>query len=210
MSVAENDGVLTSPTLLAQLGDSSQRDEAWRKFLERYRPLISKWCQRIGLNAADADDVTGAVLAKLVRVMSTFVYDPGQRFRAWLRTVVEHEACDLWRRQARHPGARGSGDTRIHDGLDRVGMPNAVDELVGEVDESLERDFRGAREVARQVQRRVKEKTWQAFWQTAIEGKPAGNVAAQLGLSVAAVYMAKWRVGEMLREEGARKQGGVA
>ena len=38
------------------------------------------------------------------------------------------------------------------------------------------------------------ESTWQAFWQTAVEGKRAREVAAGLGMTIAAVYMAKSRV----------------
>jgi RNA polymerase sigma-70 factor (ECF subfamily) len=202
--VAENDGVLTSSTLLAALADPNHRDEAWRTFLDRYRPQIDGWCRRCGLNAADADDVAGAVLAKLVQVMRTFVYDRGQRFRAWLRTVVEHEACDVWRRRARHRVELACGDPRIQHELEQVGMPGAVDELVRELDTTLDRDLRRAREVADQVRSRVEDKTWQAFWRTAIEKDRPSDVAAQLGLSVAAVYMAKFRVGKMLREKGAR------
>ena len=36
--------------------------------------------------------------------------------------------------------------------------------------------------------------TWQAFRQTALEGKPAAEVAETLGMSVGAVYVAKSRV----------------
>ncbi len=36
--------------------------------------------------------------------------------------------------------------------------------------------------------------TWRAFWQTAVEGRPPAAVAAELGLSVGAVYIARSRV----------------
>jgi hypothetical protein len=36
--------------------------------------------------------------------------------------------------------------------------------------------------------------TWAAFWQTALEGRPPGEVAVELGLSVGAVYVARSRV----------------
>jgi RNA polymerase sigma-70 factor (ECF subfamily) len=202
--VAESNGVLTSPTLLAGLGDPNRREEAWRIFLERYRPLISGWCRRLGLNAADAEDVTGAVLAKLVLALPTFVYDPGLRFRAWLWTVVDHEACDLWRWQARHPADRGVGDCRSRRNLEESEAASAVDDLVRELDETLERDLRLARQIAASVRKRVEPATWQAFWQTAMENRTPRDVAARLGMNVSAVYMAKSRVARMLRDEGAR------
>ncbi len=57
------------------------------------------------------------------------------------------------------------------------------------------------------VRERVQEKTWQAFWRLAIVGERGAAVAAVLGLSVGSVYMAKKRVGEMLRDEGIRLRG---
>jgi RNA polymerase sigma-70 factor (ECF subfamily) len=53
---------------------------------------------------------------------------------------------------------------------------------------------------AQQVRRQVRDSTWQAFWQTAVEGKPGKTVARELGLSVAAVYLAKSRVMARLTE----------
>ena len=51
-----------------------------------------------------------------------------------------------------------------------------------------------------QVRRDVSDCTWQAFWRTAIEDQPGKQVAADLGLSVAAVYRARSRVRARLKE----------
>ena len=45
------------------------------------------------------------------------------------------------------------------------------------------------------------ENTWRAFWQTAVEGKPAQEVGAGLGMSAGAVRVARCRVLQRLREE---------
>ena len=55
----------------------------------------------------------------------------------------------------------------------------------------------------------VEPATWQAFWQTAVEGRPAKDVAAELGLNVASVYVAKGRVLARLKEVIREVQGDV-
>src|SRR5262249_8940065 len=45
------------------------------------------------------------------------------------------------------------------------------------------------------------ERTWQAFWRSTVDGRPASDIAADLGTTVDAVYQAKARVLRRLREE---------
>jgi RNA polymerase sigma-70 factor (ECF subfamily) len=45
------------------------------------------------------------------------------------------------------------------------------------------------------------ETTWKACWETAVAGRPAAEVARELGLTVGAVYAAKFRVLDRLRHE---------
>ncbi len=45
------------------------------------------------------------------------------------------------------------------------------------------------------------ETTWKACWQMVAVGRPAAAVAAELGLTVGAVYAAKFRVLQRLRRD---------
>jgi RNA polymerase sigma-70 factor (ECF subfamily) len=47
----------------------------------------------------------------------------------------------------------------------------------------------------------VEDRTWQVFWQMTVDKLPAAEVAKQLGMSVAAVYKAKYRVMRLVRRE---------
>jgi RNA polymerase sigma-70 factor (ECF subfamily) len=59
------------------------------------------------------------------------------------------------------------------------------------------------------VQPEFSEHVWNAFLLTAIEDKPAAEVAAELGMSVGSVYVAKSRVIGRLRERVASVTGDV-
>ena len=97
--MTDGNAVLTSPTLLHDLGDPDQREAAWRAFLRRYQPLIYHWSRRTGLGHDDAEDISAAVLCKLVTALREFVYDPAHRFRGWLKTLVENEVRGLYRQR---------------------------------------------------------------------------------------------------------------
>ena len=53
----------------------------------------------------------------------------------------------------------------------------------------------------RLIRTEFEERTWRAFWAAAVDGRPAAEVAAELGMSPGAVYIAKSRVLKRLREE---------
>ena len=51
------------------------------------------------------------------------------------------------------------------------------------------------------MRRDVQEKTWTAFWRVAVDGERPADVAADLGMSANAVYLARVRILARLREE---------
>ena len=176
--------------ILEQPGDS----QAWCRFVDRYGPKILQWCRARGLQPADAEDVTQEVLGKVAKRARTFMYDRSKAgFRAWLRTVTRHAWCDLVK-DFRH--ARGNDDPRAIALLDRL-------EVADDLDRALEEEFE--RELMEQamsaVRLRVEPNTWRAFELLVIEEQPGKQVAEQLGLSVAAAYMAKSRVKRLLTAE---------
>jgi RNA polymerase sigma-70 factor (ECF subfamily) len=189
----------TSPTLLGQLANRNNQ-QAWSTFVARYKPLIERWCLRQGLQPADADDVGGRILAKLTKSMADFEYDPAHRFRGWLKTVVNNAVRDFWRNLKNRPAALGSGDTDVQKNLEQVPSPPDVDALAQGLDETMQAEQ--VWDLAGRVRERVEAHTWQAYWLTAIEGRSAKEVAEQLGMTTAAVYVAKRRVGKMLRAQG--------
>jgi RNA polymerase sigma-70 factor (ECF subfamily) len=194
------DSAMTSPTLLALVGSNPQNNDAWRVFLARYHPLIRTWCLRAGLQDQDAEEVSAAVVVKLFQEMPKFVYNPERRFRGWLKTMVDNQLRDFWRRVDRHPADWGSGDSGVHRLLEEQAAP-ATEDLV----EQMAADLEAAQAVIRAVRQRVSTTTWEAFQRTALGQEPAAAVARDLGLKVGTVYEAKHRVSQLLRKEGQKQ-----
>jgi RNA polymerase sigma-70 factor (ECF subfamily) len=195
-----DNGPSTRPHLLRRLRDLDD-DAAWAEFVALYRPKFDGWCRRWGLRHHDAEEVSAAVLGTLVKAMPTFVYDPSRSFRGWLKAVVDNEVKGLGRRRKRHPEAQGSGDSGVRRLLEEVPAP-PTEELVDELSETLAFPARQLQKAVAAVQRRLKKsQSWQAFYRQVVLGEPAATVAAALGMKVGAVYQARKRVGDRIRDE---------
>ena len=191
----------TDPTLLKRLGQDSSDEAAWEAFVAHYRPKIRAWCCQRGLQAADADDVTQDVLLRLDRALRKFTYDPSLKFRGWLRVMTEHAVCDFFANRKRRP--RALGENR---GLAALETAEAQDDLRA----LLEREFTVAMltQACATVYARVEPQTWEAFRLTACENRSGEDVAAALGMNVTAVFKAKSRVLQFIRQEIERLHGG--
>jgi RNA polymerase sigma-70 factor (ECF subfamily) len=189
------DSVLTRPSLLARIKDTGDR-QAWAEFVDIYAPLIYGYALKQGLQDADAADLTQEVLGAVARSAARLDYDPTRgTFRGWLFRVVRNELADLGAARKRH--RPGSGDTAVKRRLEEHPAPTQ-DEVAAWEREYERQLFARACD---QVRRDFQESTWQAFWLTAIQGKSGKEVAGVLGLTTAAVYLAKRRVTERLKQQ---------
>jgi RNA polymerase sigma factor (sigma-70 family) len=187
----------TSPTLLARLRDPADRD-AWATLLGVYGPLLRTWGERLGARGADADDLVQDVLAVVVRRFPEFVHpEKTGAFRGWLRAIAANCARDLWRARRRFPTAPGGTD--FGEYLARLEDP--ADPLAREWDR--EHDRAVTRHLLDRLRGEFEPSTWELFRRFVLEGQPADAVAAAVGTTPNAVYIAKSRVLARLREEAA-------
>jgi RNA polymerase sigma-70 factor (ECF subfamily) len=186
----------TSLTLLQRL--RANEPDAWRTMVHLYTPLLYQWCARSGLQGADADDVLQEVFRAAAAHIDGFRHDrPGDSFRGWLRVITRNMVLLHFRKSGRQPAARGGTDAFTR--LQEVADPDSV-ALPDEGDDEGEMD--GLRRRALDlVHAEFEERTWVMFWQTFIEDRSPVAVAADLGVTPAAVRKAKSRVLHRLKEE---------
>jgi RNA polymerase sigma-70 factor (ECF subfamily) len=181
----------TRPSLLVRLRDAGDAI-AWSQFVELYGPLLYRLARRHGLQDADAVDLMQDVLQRVAVAIRAFEYDRARSFRAWLHTVACNRLRDWLALRCRRE--RGSGDSSTQQHLEAIPAPDS--------ESAWDRDYheRIFRYAAEQVRPEFKDTTWQAFWRTAVEGQSGPETAAQLGLSVGAVHVARSRVLARLKE----------
>jgi RNA polymerase sigma-70 factor (ECF subfamily) len=186
-------------SLLSDVRGGDRRDEAWAVFQDRYRGVILNWCLRRGLAYDGAEDLTQEVLLKLFQQLPRYRHDPDRgQFRGWLKAVVNNALTDFWRQQQRRAERGPVGGTAFLGQIGGLAAPEAATELSGEIESHAQNTAAG---ILERVRVKLKETTWQAFYQTMVEGLPAAEVAAGLGLTVATVYKANYRVKQMLLQE---------
>ena len=171
----------TSASLLERLRQPD--GDAWARFVELYAPLLYRWAGRLGLQDADAADLVQDTLGILLRALPEFEYDRGRSFRGWLRTVLTHR----WHRWPRRAAVPLADDPAGSDPADEAQEEEYRSYLVGRALKIMQTDFEPA--------------TWKACWECVVNGRPAADVADELGMSTAAVYIARSRVLRRLREE---------
>lgn len=188
-----HDAPTTRASLLLRLRDPGD-DRAWTEFVDLYGPLVRRVARRAGLQEADAADLEQEVFRAVAGAIGRYDPDPGRgSFRGWLLRISRNLLLNLLAARRRHPP--GGGGTDLLALLEAQADPSSPDSAVFET-EYRRRTFEWA---AGQVSGEFRPATWQAFWRTAVGGEPAAAVAADLGLSVGAVYIARSRVLTRLR-----------
>ncbi len=185
----------TSLTLLVRL--RANDGDAWGVMIRLYSPLVAYWCGRHGVRGADAEDVMQEVFQAAAAHMEDFRRaQKGDSFRAWLRGITRNMVLQHFRRNKRSPTPSGGTDAKLR--LESLADPTS--DLVNEEDpvEELDALRRRALEL---VRAEFEERTWRSFWLTVVEGRSPVAIAAEMGVSAAAVRMAKSRVLHRLREE---------
>jgi RNA polymerase sigma-70 factor (ECF subfamily) len=183
----------TSATLLRWLGDRADED-AWRRLVELYTPLISSWLRRQGVLAADAEDLTQEVLTVVVREVSGFQHNGrAGAFRTWLRTITTNCLRQAWRSRGRQPMETTAPD--LERALDQLEDP--ASDLTRRWDR--EHDEHVLARLLELIEPEFTPGTWRAFQRQVIDGVPAKPVAAELNMTVNAVLIAKSRVLSQLR-----------
>lgn len=175
--------------------------EGWREFFDRYGKLIYRFAIKRGLSDAESQDVVQETLLAVAKQMPGFRYDPAKgSFRRWLFNQARWRIADEFRR--RRPAASfqvvtDGTSTRTAE-MERV--PDASEEKLEALWDSEWREHQTARALER-VKAEVSERQYQMFHLFTVQGWSMAEIVRTLKVNRAQVYMAKMRVGKLVKAE---------
>jgi RNA polymerase sigma factor (sigma-70 family) len=195
-----DDTIPTRQSLLERLKNWEDQ-KSWGDFFNTYWKLIYGVARQAGLTEAEAQDVVQETVITVAKKMGKFKTDPAfGSFKSWLLLITRRRINDQFRkRPPRVELARARSDAtprtptleRLPDtaapGLERIWQQEWERNLV---DLALEK-----------VKQLVSSKQFLLFYQQAFKQWSPRKVATQYGVSLAQVYMAKYRVSGVLKRE---------
>ena len=190
----------TRPSLLQRV---RARDDAasWNEFHRLYRKLVYGLARRSGLGHEDAEDVAQDVFARVAETIHQFESDPARgTFRGWLMNLTRWRVADKFAARPKGEdltsGLRDATTTGGTGTLGRLPAPNVVD---AEWDLEWQRHVLDA--ACERLSRRVKPRHFQVFELYVRRRTPVLQVAREMGMDPASVYLIGSRLTRQLKAE---------
>jgi RNA polymerase sigma-70 factor (ECF subfamily) len=200
----------TRASLLRRLKDWDDQT-SWREFFDTYWRLIYGVARKAGLTDAEAQDVVQEALLAVARKMPGFTYDPAvDSFKGWLVRITRWKIADQFRK--RSAGVQASAwpvALRRRNPLNRELQPrtDTIERVADPANFDLQAIWDGEWEAHQlhtalaRLKRRVKPELYEMFYLHVLKEQPVREVARALNVSAAQVYLAKHRLGALLRRE---------
>lgn len=190
----------TRKTLVKKLRDLEDQ-ESWREFFEIYWRLIYRFALKSGCTEMEAEEVVQETVISVARKMPEFKYQPAVcSFKGWLMHVANWRVIDQLRKRNHRitqvpedePGSTGT------DPLHRIPDP-----LGGEMEALWQKEWKEnlVESAVERVKRRCNPEYYQIFYLLIVKKRGMSEVMKALGVSRAQVYMARHRIGAMVKRE---------
>ena len=200
MSNNSSASIATRESLLLRLKDWGDQD-SWRTFFDTYWKLIYAVALKSGLSEAEAQDVVQETVLSVAKKIPDFRYDRRSgSFKGWLLQLTRWRILGQLRKRGKLVNALDSfpetaGET---DFITRMPDPdgNRVERIW---EEEWQKHIMEA--AIEKVKLRCNAREYQIFDLYVLNKLPVRKVAETLGVSVTHVYVAKHRVGSLLKQE---------
>jgi RNA polymerase sigma factor (sigma-70 family) len=189
----------TRRSLLSRL-KSWEQEDSWREFFDTYWRLIYDVAVKSGLGEHEAEDVVQETIVGVAKQLKNFSYDPSLgTFKGWLLQITRRRIADQMRKRYRagDVGKLDPDHPEIAEEISRISDDASMIDRIW--DKEWEEHLQST--AIERIKRRVKPEQFQMFDFYVLKGWPVAEAARALGVSVTQVYLARHRIGAMLKKE---------
>jgi len=194
------DLIPTRRSLLSRLRDWDDQ-ESWRNFFQTYWRLIYDVSRKAGLSDVEAQEVVQETIISVAKQMPGFHYDPARgRFKGWLRQITRRRIADIVRKRMQVSGASGGHPVETLSVEHIESMPDpAGGDLEAIWDEEWEKHL--FQTAVANIKQQVKPEHYQLFDLYVVQKWAVKKITTTLGVNAGQIYLAKHRVGGLLKKE---------
>jgi RNA polymerase sigma factor (sigma-70 family) len=191
----------TRKSLIERL-DNWEDHRVWDEFYQTYWRLIFSVAHKSGLTREEAFDVVQETVLAIARQVKKGLYDPrAGSFKAWLLQMTRWRILDVFRARKRQPSLADRGDEYSETAeLAMQQMTHEKDNILEKIWDKEWQDNITAVSLDR-VKALVSPRQYQIFDCYVIKGWGVKKTAEVLGINVTQVYLAKHRVGALVKKE---------
>jgi len=190
----------TRQSLLQRL-KSWDDQSSWQQFFDMYWKMIYNLARRADLSDADAQDVVQETIIAVAKKLPHFNYDPSiGSFKSWLSQLARWRIADQRRkRNYQIGGQRRARETRLNTPV--IESHPANEELDLEIVWNQEWEKHIIQTATAKVKAQVSATVYQLFDLHVLKKMPAKEVAKRLGVKLADVYVAKYKVTRLMHRQ---------
>lgn len=197
---------ITRKTLIEKLDNWSDWS-SWDEFYRTYSSFVFHVARKSGLSDDEASDVVQETFIGVAKNLQKKKFDTSQgSFKSFLLNQARWRILDQFRRRKK----QSEREANIHFDEDEERRTAPIDRCADPKGVTLEKlwDKEWQEQVMelalRKVRTMVSPRQFQIFSCYVIKGWTADRVKEELGVNAAQVYLAKHRVGRLLKKEAAR------
>ena len=194
------DWLPTRQSLLVRLKNWDD-SASWQEFFDRYSKLIYGVAIKAGLSDAEAQEVVQETMVSVSKKMPEFKYDPSiGSFKGWLLHMTHWRINDQLRKRKRDAVLMRSRETATKRTATLEKIPDPAGAGLDEIwEEEWEKNIT---EMAMdRVKTQVSPKQYQIFNLYVMKKWPMNKISEALGVNMGQIYLAKHRVGGVLKRE---------
>ncbi len=206
-----NEELPTNSSLLSRIKKPDDH-ASWREFFDTYKSSIAGLAMKGGLSATEAEEVLQETMLAVSQRIGEFSYDRKHgTFKGWLFTITRRAMsrrfrCRTGTSEPRPTNAPTPAGAPADSQIDSAGEPDdeltQLPDTAASLEEHFEKEWQQTivTMALQRIRQKVKPKQFQMYDLYVIQRVPMKRVTQMLNVNAAQVYMAKIRVGPLLKQ----------